>query len=60
MDLLQPAFPESVAADCGLSEEKTLDILRELADYGVEAPNLGFVSVEPTGDVEFLLVLERA
>lgn len=30
------------------------------ADYGVEAPNLGFVSVEPTGDVEFLLVLERA
>ena len=29
------------------------------ADYGVEAPNLGFVSVEPDGFVEFLLQLER-
>lgn len=30
------------------------------ADYGVEAPNLGFVQVEPTGSIEFLLVLDRA
>ncbi|MFF2372235.1 YceI family protein [Agromyces sp. NPDC058110] len=30
------------------------------ADYGVEAPNLGFVSVEPDGFVEFSLQLERA
>lgn len=30
------------------------------ADYGVTAPNLGFVSVEPEGFVEFQLVLERA
>lgn len=30
------------------------------ADFGVEAPNLGFVSVEPTGFVEFQLQLERA
>ncbi|AWB96592.1 YceI family protein [Agromyces badenianii] len=30
------------------------------ADFGVEAPNLGFVSVEPTGFVEFSLVLARA
>lgn len=30
------------------------------ADYGVEAPNLGFVSVEPDGFVEFSLELERA
>lgn len=29
------------------------------ADYGVEAPNLGFVSVEPDGFVEFSLQLER-
>ncbi|GAA1827853.1 YceI family protein [Agromyces salentinus] len=30
------------------------------ADFGVEAPNLGFVSVEPEGFVEFSLELERA
>ncbi|WP_308797623.1 YceI family protein [Agromyces silvae] len=30
------------------------------ADFGVEAPNLGFVSVEPTGFIEFSLELERA
>jgi polyisoprenoid-binding protein YceI len=30
------------------------------ADFGVTAPNLGFVSVEDSGFVEFQLVLERA
>lgn len=30
------------------------------ADYGVEAPNLGFVQVEPTGSIEFLVALDRA
>jgi len=30
------------------------------ADFGVEAPNLGFVSVEPTGFVEFSLVIAPA
>lgn len=30
------------------------------ADFGVEAPNLGFVSVEPTGFVEFQLTADRA
>ncbi|WP_157414025.1 YceI family protein [Agromyces allii] len=30
------------------------------ADFGVEAPNLGFVSVEPDGYVEFSLELARA
>ena len=30
------------------------------ADYGVEAPNLGFVSVEPTGAVEFALTATKA
>lgn len=30
------------------------------ADYGVEAPSLGFVQVEPTGAVEFQLALGRA
>jgi polyisoprenoid-binding protein YceI len=29
------------------------------ADYGVEAPNLGFVSVEPSGSVEFSLEIAR-
>lgn len=29
------------------------------ADYGVEAPNLGFVSVEPQGSVEFSLEIAR-
>lgn len=29
------------------------------ADYGVEAPNLGFVSVEDAGTVEFLTVLTK-
>ncbi|WP_110589909.1 YceI family protein [Microbacterium suaedae] len=29
------------------------------ADYGVEAPNLGFVSVEPAGAVEFQLTVAR-
>jgi hypothetical protein len=30
------------------------------ADFGVEAPNLGFVSVEPDGFVEFSLTIARA
>lgn len=30
------------------------------ADYGVEAPTLGFVQVEPTGFVEFLIVLAQS
>ncbi|MCQ9370185.1 YceI family protein [Corynebacterium sp. 35RC1] len=30
------------------------------ADFEVQAPNLGFVSVEDQGSVEFLVVLERA
>ncbi len=30
------------------------------ADFGVEAPNLGFVSVEPDGFVEFSLVIAPA
>ncbi len=29
------------------------------ADFGMTAPNLGFVSVDPTGSVEFSLSLER-
>lgn len=30
-----------------------------LSDFGLEAPNLGFVTVEPDGQVEFLLQLAR-
>lgn len=30
-----------------------------LADYGLEAPDLGFVTVEPEGQIEMLLVLAR-
>lgn len=29
------------------------------ADYNIEAPSLGFVSVEPTGDVEFQLLASK-
>ncbi|MGI5979606.1 MAG: hypothetical protein ACOX66_08955, partial [Oscillospiraceae bacterium] len=37
MDLLQPAFPELIAESTGFTVEKTLAILRELADIGVVA-----------------------
>lgn len=30
-----------------------------LADFGLEAPDLGFVTVEPTGSIELLLTLTR-
>lgn len=30
-----------------------------LSEFGLEAPNLGFVTVEPDGQVEFLLQLAR-
>jgi hypothetical protein len=29
------------------------------ADYGVEPPNLGFVTVDSTGSIDFLITLER-
>ncbi|MGY4720209.1 YceI family protein [Naumannella cuiyingiana] len=35
----------------------TVDV--DVRDYGIEPPNLGFVTVEPTGQVEFLVNLGR-
>jgi len=62
MDLLQPAFPESVAEATGFSEEKTLEILRGLADIGVVAKVEKFgmevfmMLVYAPGVFEFMLV----
>lgn len=43
----------------GSTAEITGQIPVAFADFGVVAPDLGFVKVEPTGYVEFSLVLER-
>ena len=62
MDLLQPAFPELVAETTGFTPEKTLDILRELADIGVVArvEKMGMevfmMLVYAPGVFEFMLV----
>ena len=50
--------PVRVRSD-GRSAEIAGSIPITFADFGVEAPNLGFVSVEPTGFVEFQLTAER-
>lgn len=54
-----------VTADVELkSDGETLEIAGsvpiEFADFGVEAPSLGFVTVEPEGAVEFQLLAERS
>jgi len=65
MDLLQPAFPESIAEATGFSPEKTLDLLRELADIGVIAKVEKFgmevfmMLVYAPGVFEFMLVNEE-
>ena len=62
MDLLQPAFPESIAADTGFSNEKTLELLEELADIGVIAKvqkygmDIYMLLVYAPGIFEFMLV----
>lgn len=44
----------------GSSAEIAGSIPITFADFGVEAPNLGFVSVEPNGQVEFQLTATRS
>ena len=54
--------PVSVSMDVVFDGEKAQvagSIPITFADYGVEAPNLGFVKVENTGFVEFSLVLTK-
>lgn len=64
MDLLQPAFPESVAEATGFSQEKTLELLRGLADIGVIAKvekygmEVYMLLVYAPGIFEFMLVNE--
>ena len=52
----------ALAASSG-GNDGTVEIAGQIpitfADFGMTAPNLGFVSVEPTGTVEFSLSLER-
>ncbi|MCW4384235.1 YceI family protein [Salinibacterium sp. SYSU T00001] len=50
---------ELVAAVSGSTVQVAGQIPVTFADYGVEAPNLGFVQVEPSGFVEFLVVFEK-
>lgn len=65
MDLLAPSFTESVAEATGFSEEKTLEILRELADIGVIAKvekygmEVFMLLVYAPGIFEFILVNEK-
>ncbi|NCC68395.1 MAG: hypothetical protein EOM14_09445, partial [Clostridia bacterium] len=65
MDLLAPAFPESVAEATGFSEEKTLELLRGLADIGVVAKvekygmEVFMLLVYAPGIFEFMLINEE-
>ncbi len=54
----QVEFDAQLRSD-GESAEIAGQIPITFADFGVEAPSLGFVSVEPTGFVEFELVASR-
>lgn len=56
----QPVTAELQAAVDGSGVQVAGSIPITFADFGVDAPDLGFVSVEPDGSVEFLLNLEQA
>ncbi|GAA2448393.1 YceI family protein [Agromyces soli] len=56
----KPVTVELQAVLNGASGQVAGSIPITFADFGVAAPNLGFVSVEPTGTVEFSLELSRA
>lgn len=55
----RPATAEVQVRSDGETAEIAGSIPITFADYGVEAPNLGFVSVEPDGLVEFQLQADR-
>ncbi|MGH3350065.1 MAG: YceI family protein [Nocardioides sp.] len=56
--------PVTVAAEVGSDGADAMQVVGSVpitfADFGVEAPNLGFVSVEDSGSVEFSLALTPA
>jgi len=56
----QAVTAELQVAFDGRTAEVAGSIPVTFADYGVQAPSLGFVSVEPEGFVEFHLVLDKA
>ncbi len=63
-DLTIAGVTRAVTAEVQVrSDGQTAEIVGSIpiafADFGVEAPNLGFVSVEPNGFVEFQLTAER-
>lgn len=53
----------TVALEAQVTPEGTVEVSGQIpvtfSDYGIEAPDLGFVKVEDTGAVEMLLVLTR-
>ena len=64
-DLTIAGVTQSVTASVEVQSDGTTAAIAgsipiTFADFGVEAPSLGFVSVEPTGFVEFQLTAERA
>lgn len=63
-ELTLAGVPQTVTAEVQLrSDGSSAEIVGSIpvtfADYGVTAPSLGFVTVEPEGLVEFQLVAER-
>lgn len=56
-DVTQPVTVDAQIAASGDAVQVVGSVPVTFADYGVEAPNLGFVSVEDTGAVEFDLRL---
>lgn len=56
-DVTQPVTVDAQIAATGDAVQVVGSVPVTFADYGVEAPNLGFVSVEDTGAVEFDLRL---
>lgn len=55
----RPVTAEVQVKSDGSSAEIAGTIPVTFADFGVEAPNLGFVAVEPSGNVEFQLTAAR-
>ncbi len=63
MDLHGVQKPVTADAQVAVGKDGTVQVAGSIPitfeDYGVEAPSLGFVTVDPEGSVEFSLDLER-
>ncbi len=63
MDLHGVQKPVTADAQVAVGKDGTVQVAGSIPitfeDYGVEAPSLGFVTVDPKGSVEFSLDLER-